>query len=91
MKAQRLLFAAVILAVLGTFSIATRPQANAQAENRAIGRYQISSFPGRPAQFGLEMNGPGCYCIDTATGELWTYIPDANQKFGWKRVSDGIR
>lgn len=91
MKAQRLLSAAVILAVLGLFAVAMRPKANAQAENRVVGRYQISSYPGRPAQFGLEMNGPGCYCIDTVTGELWTYTPDPNQKSGWKRVSDGIR
>lgn len=41
----------------------TRQNAPDAADNSAIGRFQISSWGAA--------SGPGCYMVDTASGDLW--------------------
>jgi hypothetical protein len=79
-----------ILAFVAVLALGTRYRAVAQPPSNQVGRYQISAAPGKPPQFGYEIHGPGCYMVDTTTGELWFLTLESNKSI-WKRVTGGVR
>jgi hypothetical protein len=92
MSWKRWFVAPLLLVAVGVISLGGRGRdgAVAQAADRQTGgRYQISAFPARPPQFGYEHNVPGCYMVDTATGELWILNAEGQGKGVWKRCADG--
>ncbi|QEH35795.1 hypothetical protein OJF2_43520 [Aquisphaera giovannonii] len=80
-----------VLALALLASLACWPEAGAQPGVTVPGRYQIATFPGRAAQFGLEQNATGCYLLDTATGQLRTLVLDGEGRGSWKEVCGPVR
>jgi len=86
MNKQRWWIAAALLGISASVLFTARPQA-ADPTTPPVGRYQISAFPGRPAQFAMETQGVGCYLVDTTTGELWFLSTDGQQKNAWRKLA----
>ncbi len=90
MTTRRWWIVLIVLGFVAAIGLGRRPESLAQPAHPATGRYQIAAFPGKAPQFGMELQGTGCYLVDTATGELWSLTLDQQRNSIWKRIAGPV-